>query len=42
MAREDLEDYFGTKVNMKLWVRVKEDWRNKEGYILELGLGADS
>lgn len=42
MAREDLEDYFGTKVNMKLWVKVKEDWRNKEGYILELGLGADS
>lgn len=42
MAREDLEDYFGTKVNMKLWVKVKEDWRNKESYILELGLGADS
>ena len=42
MAREDMEDYFGTKVNMKLWVKVKEDWRNKESYILELGLGADS
>ncbi len=42
MAREDLEDYFGTKVNMKMWVKVKEDWRNKESYILELGLGADS
>lgn len=41
MAREDLEDYFGTKVNMKLWVKVKEDWRNREGYILELGLGAE-
>lgn len=41
MAREDMEDYFGTKVNMRLWVKVKEDWRNKESYILELGLGAD-
>lgn len=41
MAREDMEDYFGTKVNMKLWVKVKEDWRNMESYILELGLGAD-
>lgn len=42
IAREDLEDYFGTKVNMKLWVKVKEDWRNKEAFILEMGLGADS
>lgn len=42
VAREDLEDYFGTKVNMKLWVKVKEDWRNKEAFILEMGLGADS
>ncbi len=40
-AREDLEDYFGVKVNLKLWVKVKEDWRNKEAFILELGLGAD-
>lgn len=41
IAREDFEDYFGTKVNMKLWVKVKEDWRNKEAFILEMGLGAD-
>lgn len=42
IAREDLEDYFGTKVNMKIWVKVKEDWRNREAFILDLGLGADS
>lgn len=42
IAREDLEDYFGCKVNMKLWVKVKEDWRNKEAFILDMGLGADS
>lgn len=42
MARKDMEDYFGTKVNMKIWVKVKEDWRNTESFILELGLGADS
>lgn len=42
IARKDLEDYFETKVNMKLWVKVKEDWRNKESFILEMGLGADS
>lgn len=42
IARKDLENYFETKVNMKLWVKVKEDWRNKESFILEMGLGADS
>lgn len=41
IARSDLEEYFETKVNMKIWVKVKEDWRNKEAFILEMGLGAD-
>ncbi len=40
-ARVDLEEYFERKVNMKLWVKVKDDWRNKEAFILEMGLGAD-
>lgn len=42
IAREDLENYFGTKVNMKIWVKVKENWRDRESFILDLGLGADS
>lgn len=42
IARADLEEYFETKVNMKIWVKVKEDWRNKESFILELGLGAEN
>ncbi len=41
VAREDLEDYFGTKVNMTLWVKVNENWRNNEAFILEMGLGAN-
>ncbi len=41
IARVDLEEYFESKVNMKLWVKVKDDWRNKETFILEMGLGAD-
>lgn len=41
IARIEMEDYFGMKVNMKLWVKVKENWRNNENYILDLGLGAD-
>ena len=27
-AREDLEDMLGCKVNLQLWVKVKEDWIN--------------
>ena len=27
-AREDLEEMLGTKVNLKLWVKVKKDWIN--------------
>ena len=27
-AREDLEAFFGMKVFLDLWVKVKEDWRN--------------
>ena len=41
IARADLEEYFESKVNMKIWVKVKEDWRNKEAFIIEMGLGAE-
>ena len=30
MARKDMEHNFGTKVNLKTWVKVKEDWVNNE------------
>ena len=29
-AREDLEDMLGCKVNLQLWVKVKEDWINND------------
>ena len=37
-ARIDLERFFGIKVNLKCWVKVKEDWRNREGLIRNFGL----
>lgn len=37
-AREDLERFFDTKVNLQCWVKVKEDWRNREGILRSLGL----
>lgn len=40
-AREDMQDYFGCKVNMQIWVKVKEDWRNRESDIADFGLKAD-
>jgi GTP-binding protein Era len=32
-ARASLESFFRIKVNLKLWVKVKEDWRNREQII---------
>ncbi len=32
-AREDLEKMLGTQVNLKLWVKVKEDWINNEHFL---------
>lgn len=38
LAREDLESFFRIKVNLKLWVKVREDWRNRESLIKSFGL----
>ena len=38
MAREELEEFFRIRVNLQLWVKVKEDWRNREGLIRNFGL----
>lgn len=35
MARKDIEDLLGCKVNLQLFVKVKEDWRNRENVISE-------
>ena len=33
LARIDMEKNFGTKVNLKTWVKVKEDWINNEKFL---------
>ena len=38
LARADIEEFFGCKCNLKLWVKVKEGWRNREGLIRSFGL----
>lgn len=37
-ARHELEQFFDCKVNLQCWVKVKEDWRNREGLIHNFGL----
>lgn len=41
IAREEMENYFEQKVNMKIWVKVKEDWRNSDVLITDFGLNAE-
>ena len=36
-ARADIERLLGTKVMLKLWVKVREDWRNRAGDLRTLG-----
>lgn len=36
-AREDMEAFFNTKVNLNLWVKVKENWRDDQGYLNQMG-----
>ncbi len=38
LSRQELERFFMIKVNLKCWVKVKEDWRNREGLIRSFGL----
>lgn len=37
-ARCDLEEYFGKKVYLELFVKTIKNWRDKEKYLKELGL----
>lgn len=37
-SRRDIENFFGIKASLKLWVKVKEDWRNRQGLIHTFGL----
>lgn len=36
-ARQDMEKFFDCKVNLQTWVKVKEDWRNREALLNNFG-----
>lgn len=36
-SRREMEELFGVKVNLQCWVKVKEDWRNRQTLLGGLG-----
>ena len=40
-ARMDIEKLMGTKIMLRLWVKVREDWRNRAGDLRTLGYEDD-
>ena len=36
-SRQDIERFFGCKVNLQTWVKVKEDWRNRSALLTNFG-----
>jgi len=36
-ARREIERLLGSKIYLELWVKVKEDWRNREAWIRNFG-----
>lgn len=41
-ARQDMEKFFDCKINLQIWVKVKEDWRNREAILRSLGYDQSS
>ncbi len=40
-AREELERFFGCRVNLQLWVKVKEDWRQRPETLQSMGFSQE-
>ena len=36
-SRKSIEEMLGIQVNLRLWVKVRPDWRNKTSYMSEYG-----
>ncbi len=39
LARQEIETMLGNRVYLELWVKVKKDWRNKDGSLRSFGYG---
>ena len=40
-ARNQIENLLGCKVYLELYVKVREDWKNNDSVLRDLGLNAD-
>ena len=40
-ARREIEEFLQAKVNLKLWVKVKKDWRDSDFLIKNFGYRKD-
>ena len=40
-ARKDIEKLIGGPADLKLWVKVRENWRNNNGFLRDQGFGGD-
>jgi GTP-binding protein Era len=41
LARKDIESLLGSRCYLDLWVKVKKDWRDREGFLKGLGYGQE-
>ena len=41
LARTDIETLLGNRVYLDLWVKVKKDWRDREGVLKNFGFGRE-
>ena len=41
MAREDIEEFMGTKVFLQTWVKVKENWRDSDNLLKNFGFNEE-
>lgn len=41
MARTELEEMLDCKINLKLWIKVKENWKNRKSFLYNLGYKED-
>ena len=40
-ARADIENFLQARVMLRLWVKVREEWRDDRGALHELGIEGD-
>ena len=41
LARQDIEEFMGTKVYLQTWVKVKENWRDSLAQLRNFGFNND-